>query len=697
MDQNRFDQLTRTLGAGRSRRGALKALLGGALGGAAAVLGAGTTDAATAAKSPKPDCCPSASPKLCGLTCTNTITDPNHCGGCGAACPAGQTCSAGHCVAKSNGQSCTLDTECASGHCADGVCCNAVCGGGCQSCNQPGHLGACTSTSTPVASHGGCASDGSVCKGTCNGVSGACTYPSAATTCRAASCANGTATLMAHCDGAGHCPAATTVICDPYICGPTACASSCAGDPGCAADGYCDLSVNPGVCRQDLANGVACARDAQCASNHCVNGACCDSVCVGATPGGCQTCATGTCGAVSAGAPCTGGVCDGNGTCVACVDATNCPTRANASATCVGGICGFTCNAGFADCNGDPSDGCEVDLTSNVNHCGDCTTACGPTATCDNGLCNTPATCFDGFKNEGETDIDCGGPNCPPCASGKTCLQGPDCQSGLCCGAGVCVDSSNSNCGACGNVCSGGMGCVSGSCQCPPNQTNCGGTCADTLTDANNCGSCAHVCPSGQICQSGACVATTKGNGQPCVSGTECTSTHCADGVCCDAACTGVCQACSAAKTGGINGICAPVLDGTDPNNACADQGAASCGTNGFCQGGACAFYPNGTACTGGLCDGNGSCVSTNCSGGCLIANVCYQSGAVNPSNPCQVCVPANSTSNWTNEPNGTSCPGGTCQAGTCAAACTSSGQPCTPAMAFLCCSSVCLSNGTCQ
>ena len=45
-------------------------------------------------------------------------SDPQHCGGCGQACAAGQTCSDGQCVAA-----CSEDADCAAGEaCVDGVC-----------------------------------------------------------------------------------------------------------------------------------------------------------------------------------------------------------------------------------------------------------------------------------------------------------------------------------------------------------------------------------------------------------------------------------------------------------------------------------------------------------------------------------------------------------------------------------------------
>ena len=40
--------------------------------------------------------------------------------------------------------------------------------------------------------------------------------------------------------------------------------------------------------------------------------------------------------------------------------------------------------------------------------------------------------CADGVLDGNETDVDCGGPDCAPCASGKMCLFGSDCTSGTC-------------------------------------------------------------------------------------------------------------------------------------------------------------------------------------------------------------------------------------------------------------------------
>ena len=40
--------------------------------------------------------------------------------------------------------------------------------------------------------------------------------------------------------------------------------------------------------------------------------------------------------------------------------------------------------------------------------------------------------CDDGVQSGAETDIDCGGPTCPACADGSTCVVDADCESSLC-------------------------------------------------------------------------------------------------------------------------------------------------------------------------------------------------------------------------------------------------------------------------
>ena len=84
MDGNQFDRITKWMSTRRTRRESMRAVVGGAIGAVAVVSG---SESALAAKPVKSDYCPSDAPKLCDLTCTNTISDSNNCGGCGVSAP----------------------------------------------------------------------------------------------------------------------------------------------------------------------------------------------------------------------------------------------------------------------------------------------------------------------------------------------------------------------------------------------------------------------------------------------------------------------------------------------------------------------------------------------------------------------------------------------------------------------------------
>ncbi|MCA9706438.1 MAG: hypothetical protein KDK70_11360 [Myxococcales bacterium] len=105
-------------------------------------------------------------------------------------------------------------------------------------------------------------------------------------------------------------------------------------------------------------------------------------------------CEGGTCehGAAAPGAPCddaepctVSDACDGEGVCFGV------PLDCGAG-MCIGGECVDPgCPAGFADCNGQMGDGCEIELGTNAN-CGGCGDSCatGPNATgsCSGGSCS---------------------------------------------------------------------------------------------------------------------------------------------------------------------------------------------------------------------------------------------------------------------------------------------------------------------
>jgi MYXO-CTERM domain-containing protein len=170
-------------------------------------------------------------------------------------------------------------------------------------------------------------------------------------------------------------------------------------------------------------------------------------------------------------------------------------------------------------------------------------------------------------------------------------------------------------------------------------------------------------CVSGQ-CVNGVCCAGVRPNGAACDNTCQCQSGFCVDGFCCDKGCDGLCEACSASMKGsGHDGACGPVAAGTDPTNDCKDDGAASCGQDGLCDGhGKCARYPNGAICdplscdpktgkvTQGDCNGVGQCIEkehdcapyvctsngeckTKCSSidDCTEGNVCNDAGTCIP------------------------------------------------------------------
>jgi hypothetical protein len=199
------------------------------------------------------------------------------------------------------------------------------------------------------------------------------------------------------------------------------------------------------------------------------------------------------------------------------------------------------------------------------------------------------------------------GTMCKPAA----CSGGELIPASICNGNGTCIVGAPIPCAP--------YACVGSACK-----ASC--TVATSATDCAPPNTCRTIAGIGLSCGK-------KGLGQDCRGGVECESGFCADGVCCDGACSGRCSYCKFPdRLGRCVAVPADVPDPraaagvTDPARVCVDQGAASCGTNGRCNGaGGCQTYPNGTVCRGETCD---PATSRYTGEGVCQAGACVASGA---------------------------------------------------------------------
>ena len=221
---------------------------------------------------------------------------------------------------------------------------------------------------------------------------------------------------------------------------------------------------------------------------------------------------------------------------------------------------------------------------------------------------------------EGVKHRDCADQGAETCGFDGTCDGLGTCRrhpAGTLCAAGTCMGNSVTAAGACDGM---------GSCVMGPVLT-----CAPFGCDPSGpAAHCFHLHQPRPVRAGAQCVNNSCGKKLPgamCVEGGECASGFCIDGVCCESKCDGPCVSCALV---GSPGVCRPVAPGVkDPRRVCADQGVASCGTSGSCDGtGGCARYAAGTVCkppscmgivetTPGRCDGTGKCLE----GGPLTCN----------------------------------------------------------------------------
>ncbi len=169
-----------------------------------------------------------------------------------------------------------------------------------------------------------------------------------------------------------------------------------------------------------------------------------------------------------------------------CGDCNTACSLTNAKSTCAGGVCRVqSCVAPFDDCNGDPADGCEVNTKTDVENCGACAAKPCPslngTAYCSDAKCGL--TCADSFRdcdgeagNGCEKDVSRDINNCGGC--GKTCTAS----------AGKTAWCRNGQCGE--TTCAAGRGDCNGDPDDDPTHNGCE---TDLKADADSCGACGNI------------------------------------------------------------------------------------------------------------------------------------------------------------------------------------------------------------
>ena len=132
----------------------------------------------------------------------------------------------------------------------------------------------------------------------------------------------------------------------------------------------------------------------------------------------------------------------------------------------------------------------ESDIDCGGAKCAPCATgkACGADKDCATTLCRSnqcvAPSCMDNVKNQDETDVDCGGSCLTKCPDGAKCKLGTDCVGGAC--------SAGLTCFSCTNTVKDG----------DESDVDCGGSCSTNCADGK-------ACAGNADCQSGNCMGNT--------------------------------------------------------------------------------------------------------------------------------------------------------------------------------------------
>ncbi len=345
--------------------------------------------------------------------------------------------------------------------CVDGVCAALTCDQDLGDCDGVTENGCETQLLTDSDNCGGCGQS--------------CDLPNSQAQCQAGQCAISSCdTDFADCDelvdngcetntaGDVENCGACGITCGPYDnataqCAAGSCAMSCDdgfGDCDESPDNGCEVQL--GTDTDCAACGNDCSNEFDKAAGTCVDGACamgdCEdgyADCDGNSANGCEM-ELGT---------------DAN--CSECGD--DCSTTFdNASGSCTQGTCSMgDCVEGFGDCDSDPANGCEIDLSTD-EHCGACDVACVGVAHCQQDPAATNGwSCTDECQDadsDQHTSAECGGDDCDdyddtiyPGAT-EICDDGKDndCNGAIDAADNACDGGGDSSGGGCGCSASGG-------------------------------------------------------------------------------------------------------------------------------------------------------------------------------------------------------------------------------------------------
>jgi hypothetical protein len=211
---------------------------------------------------------------------------------------------------------------------------------------------------------------------------------------------------------------------DELVCSGGLCTSSCTSGWGnCTepaapdADDGCETDLGG-----DLSHCGACER--ACASAEVDELACSEGLCTSSCTSG-----WGNCEQPAAPDADDGCETDLSASVDHCGDCGNsCTVDAVDQADCVDGACVIVqCELGYGDCDDEPSTGCETDLDSDLDHCGECSIACPAPQSCVSGVCTCPNEtdqfCDDDCYDLSVTNEHCG--DCSiACSANQTCVDG---------------------------------------------------------------------------------------------------------------------------------------------------------------------------------------------------------------------------------------------------------------------------------